>query len=314
MARYLITGAAGFIGSHLADRLAAVGHEVVGLDNLATGDAGNLAGSGARLIRGDVADRAALGAAMQGCDGVFHLAAVSSVQAYLDDWAGATRTNLIGAVNVFEAAARAGLPVVYASSAAVYGDPVACPLTEASETRPKSGYGVDKLGCDLHAAAMAESAGLRAVGLRFFNVFGPRQVRGSPYSGVITIFLERWMAGETLTVFGDGSQTRDFIYVADVAAALAAAMEHAAAGGAGVFNICSGRSISIMDLVAALSAAVETPLTVAHAPKKPGDIHISVGSAEAAAAAFGWRAATGLEDGLRETVAWISDHALEVTQ
>lgn len=304
MATYLITGGAGFIGSHLAERLIARGDRLRVLDSLTTGRQTNLP-AGTDLVQADIRDAAVVAKAMRGVDGVFHLAAVSSVHAYLDGWSAAAGVNAVGSLTVFEAAARAQVALVYASSAAVYGNPAELPLTETAPLRPISGYGADKLGNELHAAAMAEAKGLAAVGLRFFNVYGPRQSPDSAYSGVISIFLNRWRSGRPLTVFGDGSQTRDFIFVQDVARALVAAMDRAQGGGGGTFNICTGRATSILDLVAALAQVVQSPLDVDFAPPRSGEISASLGSPEAAAAALDFRAQTEFVAGLAETLAWV---------
>lgn len=304
MRRYLVTGGAGFIGGHLAEALAASGSGLRVLDDLSTGDAAHLPG-GAELIRADVADAAAVRSAVRGTDGVFHLAAIASVQAYRGGWQAASRTNLAGSVAVFEAAAAEGVPVVHASSAAVYGDNPDLPLAETARTEPISGYGADKLAAEHHAGAMA-ALGLRAVGLRFFNVYGPRQRRGSPYSGVITIFLDRWASGRALSVYGDGLQSRDFVYVGDVVAALRLAMARAEAGGTGVYNICTGRPVTVLDLAERLGEALGTGLSVAHEPARPGDIRASAGAPGRAEAELGFRAGTGLREGLARTAGWFA--------
>lgn len=301
--RYLITGGAGFIGSHLAALLAARGDAVAVLDDLSTGRSENLP-PGTPLVQGDIADPAARDPLLAGAAGCFHLAAVASVDAYRADWTTAARTNLLGSVALLEAAARAGVPVVYASSAAVYGDSPALPLTETEAPRPISGYGADKLGLELHAGAMAASLGLRATGLRFFNVYGPRQQPGSPYSGVISIFLDRLRRGLPLVLNAGGAQERDFVYAGDVARALARAMEHAAAGGGGVFNVCTGRAVSIRALAGVLAAATGRMLQTEIGPARPGDIARSLGDPARAAAALGFRAETMLEDGLARTALW----------
>ena len=195
MATYLVTGGCGFIGSHLCSALRGAGHRVRVLDDLSTGVAANLA-PGADLVRGDVADAGLVRRAMDGAAGCFHLAAIASVERGTRDWLGTHRVNLSGAVAVLEAAARlGGVPVVYASSAAVYGDCEALPLAEDAPTRPLSAYGADKLGCEQHARVAGVVHGVPTLGLRFFNVFGPRQDPGSPYSGVISIFCERLSRG-----------------------------------------------------------------------------------------------------------------------
>ncbi|MEE9426542.1 MAG: NAD-dependent epimerase/dehydratase family protein [Paracoccaceae bacterium] len=306
MAVFLITGAAGFIGGHLAEYLCGLGHEVRGYDNLSTGNRENLAACKIQLIEADITDSVAMRAALRGCDGVFHLAAVASIQAYAQDWASSSRTNLEGCLTVFEEAARANIPVVYASSTAVYGNPISLPLTENMPTQPISGYGIDKLSNELHATAMQDAIGLQATGLRFFNVYGPRQVSGSMYSGVITIFLERWLAKQPVTIFGDGSQTRDFIYVGDIVQALALAMENIATCKGAVFNICTGKSISISELVKTISECMNTEIQVELAAAKAGDVQSSSGSGTAAQKAFGFLAYTDLKKGLEQTISWIS--------
>src|SRR6185437_16521969 len=194
MALYLVTGGAGFIGSHLTDALLKRGDQVRVLDNLSTGKWENL-DSKATLIVGDIADAGTVARAMDGVDGCFHLAAVASVELGNRDWLGTHRANLTGAITIFDAARRARpdrtVPVVYASSAAVYGDNPNLPLAETAQTRPMSAYGADKLGCELHGRVAAHVHGVRTVGCRFFNVYGPRQDPGSPYSGVISIFFNR---------------------------------------------------------------------------------------------------------------------------
>ncbi|MCA8883681.1 MAG: NAD-dependent epimerase/dehydratase family protein [Rhodobacteraceae bacterium] len=303
MAEYLITGGAGFIGSHLARRLLAAGHGVVVLDDLSTGLPGNLPAA-AELVQGCIAQTDKLDTLMARVAGCFHLAAVASVQQYRDGWASAARTNLIGSVRVLEAAAHAGVPVVYASSAAVYGDNPHIPLAEDAPLRPISGYGADKLGLELHAGAMAGALGLGSVGLRFFNVFGPRQAPGSPYSGVISIFFDKLSKGAPLTVFGDGTQSRDFVYVGDVARALHLAMDAATPGAARVFNICRDAELSINDLAAAVGRELGVTPQVQYASARAGDIRHSRGNGAAARAALGFVPEVPLSEGFAETARW----------
>lgn len=307
MSRYLITGGAGFIGSHLGERLRGAGAAVVVIDNLSTGSRGNLS-PGTAFVEGDINDASALAAALEGVTGCYHLAAIASVQQYRDGWDTAAMTNLIGSLRVMQACARRGIPLVYASSAAVYGDKGRMPLDETAPTGAISGYGADKLGCELHAAAMAGALGLRATGLRFFNVFGPRQAPGSPYSGVISIFLDRLMQGESLTIFGDGGQSRDFVHAGDVARALTLAMAATEAGSGpgtgGVFNICRGEAVTIVDLARRLARIIGRDCVIDHAPERAGDIRLSLGDPRRAAEAFGFVAAIGLDDGLRDTARW----------
>jgi len=304
MALYLVTGGCGFIGSHLCDALTAAGHRLRILDDLSTGKRAN-APAAAEFRAGDVGDPAAVDAAMAGVDGCFHLAAIASVARSNEDWRGTHRANQTGAVNVFEAARRAQggtpVPVVYASSAAVYGDDAAVPLAETAATRPLTAYGADKLGCELHARVAGVVHGVPTVGLRFFNVYGPRQDPRSPYSGVISIFAARIRRGEPVDVHGDGQQVRDFVYVADVVRFLVAAMA-AAAVEPRVFNVCTGRQTSVNDLAALLGDIAGRPPVLRHGPARAGDIRVSLGDPAAAAAGLGLTAQTTVRDGLARTL------------
>lgn len=309
MARFLVTGGAGFIGSHLVDDLLRNGHDVRVLDNLSTGSRQNVSPD-AEFLFADVRDAEAVRAAMAGVDGCFHLAAIASVQAANADWFGTHQTNLSGAVAVFEGALRARqgpLPVVYASSAAVYGEARRHPLTERAPTRPITAYGADKLGCELHAAAAARTHGVSTVGLRFFNVYGPRQDPRSPYSGVISIFAERLLRGLGVTIFGDGAQTRDFVFVGDVCKALQAAMHGASCGRSLVFNVCTGRETAVRDLADTIARLTGARSALAFAPPRAGDIHRSVGDPSYLARVLGVSPSTPIETGLVETLSWMAN-------
>lgn len=303
MSIYTITGGAGFIGSHLADALLAKGHMVRVLDDFTTGRAENL-DPRCEVLRGDVCDGAAVRRAMMGASGCFHLAAIASVVRANEDWLGTHRVNLGGTITVFDAArALGGIPVVYASSAAVYGtlDGVA---SEDAVPAPRTAYGADKLGSEQHARVGMLVHGVPSAGFRFFNVYGPRQDPSSPYSGVISIFAHAVGAGLPLTLHGDGSQTRDFVYVADVVAHLMAGMRHLDdAPGAYVMNVCTGRETSVRDLALSVGGAVGRRPVIHHGPARVGDIGRSVGSPSLATATLGVAARTGLADGLRSTVA-----------
>ncbi len=301
---FLVTGGAGFIGSHLADALLAAGARVRVLDDLSTGRRENL-DPRCELVVGDVADPAVLRGAMAGMAGCFHLAAIASVARGNADWRGTHRINQGGSIAVFEAARDAGrLPVVYASSAAVYGDLDGAVAREDAPCVPRTAYGADKLGSELHARVAWQVHGVPTLGLRFFNVYGRRQDPSSPYSGVVSIFAARLARGERLTLHGDGSQTRDFVHVGDVAAHLIAAMRKLrAAEGATVLNVCTGRATSVRALAAILAELLGAAPAIDHAPARPGDIAHSLGDPARAVAWLGIAATTRLEPGLAETLA-----------
>ncbi len=303
MALYCITGGAGFIGSHLADNLLASGHQVRVIDDLSTGQRANLDPRVA-FIEADIRDRAALRAVMRGTDGCFHLAAIASVERTTQDWLGTHSVNLGGTLTVLDVARElGGVKVVYASSAAVYGDIGAEVAHEALAPAPLTAYGADKFGSELHANVGFGLHGVPSVGMRFFNVYGPRQDPASPYSGVISIFARRAGRGETLMVHGDGGQTRDFVYVADVVAHLAAAMALLGrAPGAHVFNVCTGRQISVLELARQMLRAVghNAEDRISHGPARSGDIRHSLGDPNRAIATLGVQAETALDRGLRQ--------------
>lgn len=308
MNTYLITGGCGFIGSHLGEALLRDGASVRVLDDLSSGSFGNLA-PGTEFVRGDVADAETVLSAMEGVDGCFHLAAVASVERSRQDWVNAHRTNVTGAVAVFDAARRCGgrrpVPVVYASSAAVYGDCRSLPISEDADKRPDSAYAADKYGCELHARIAMHLYGVRAIGLRFFNVYGPRQDPQSPYSGVISIFCDRLRRDLPIDIFGDGSQTRDFIFVDDVVRALTKAMNRRPTVPE-VFNICSGRQTSILDLARQIAALCGREPQIRLRPRRPGEIVHSLGDCSAARRHLALRSPTDLVVGLRATLAWLS--------
>ena len=309
MSTYLVTGGAGFIGSHLCEALTRRGDAVRVLDDLSTGRRSNLPPD-ATLLTGDVADPAAVAAAMDGVDGCFHLAAIASVEKGVTDWLGTHRANLTGTIAVFDAIRRQGsrIPVVYASSAAVYGDgPV--PVAEAAPKAPLSAYGADKYGCELHARVAGQVHGIPNVGLRFFNVYGPRQDPRSPYSGVISIFCERIAAGLPVSIFGDGRQTRDFVYVADVSRALLAAMALKPADSP-VFNICTGIPTSVAGLAGLIAELAGKPLSADSKPPRAGEIRHSLGQMEAADRILGTRGRVPLRTGLAAVLAWMTGSAV----
>jgi UDP-glucose 4-epimerase len=309
MALYLVTGGAGFIGSHLVDALLAAGHEVRVVDNLSTGRRENL-DPRCELVLGDVSVPRVAHRAMRGVEGCFHLAAIASVERSVTDWAGTHRANQGGTVAVLDAARAAGrVPVVYASSAAVYGDQGKDPLSEDAEPRPRTAYGADKLGSELHAAVAFGVHGVPTMGMRFFNVYGPRQDPASPYSGVISIFASRIAARLPVTINGDGLQARDFVYVGDIVAHLMAAMQTLErTPQVKVLNVCTGRPTSILGLSRVLGALTGQPRRLRFGPARMGDIRVSLGDPTTARATLGIAALTTLEDGLMRLLEWSPCH------
>jgi len=303
MAVYAITGGACFIGSHLADDLLADGHQVRVLDDLSTGRRSQL-DSRSDLIVADVCDDAALARLLDGADAVFHLAAIASVVRSNEDPIGTNRVNLGGTVAVLEAARRAGgIPVVYASSAAVYGNQPG-PADETMTPAPRSAYGADKLGSEMHAGAAFTVHGVPTFGVRFFNIYGPRQNPDSPYSGVISIFAG-WVAHrQRLVIHGDGRQLRDFVYVDDAVCHLRAGLRLLQdAPRAAVVNVCTGTGTSILELAQTIGQIAGKHPEIAFAPAREGDIRTSIGDPGRARALLGISANTSLRDGLAATLA-----------
>ena len=309
MSLYLVTGRAGFIGSHLCDALIARGDRVRVLDDLSTGHRANLP-AGAELIVGDIADPETAFRAVDGADGCFHLAAIASVERGVKDWLGSHRANLTGTISVLDAIRRheSRIPFVYASSAAVYGDCQTVPIPETAEKRPLSAYGADKYGCELHALTASHVHGIPTVGLRFFNVYGPRQDPKSPYSGVISIFCERILGGQPINIYGDGAQTRDFVHVSDVAAALLAAMRLTPLG-APVFNVCTGQATSVLDLATVIGGLAGRNPDVRFMEPRAGEIRHSLGDRSEARQALDLGPTMGLRDGLATMLAHLGDRA-----
>jgi len=300
MALYLVTGGCGFIGSHLVEALLSKGHRVRVLDNLSTGKLTNVP-SECEVVTGDVSDGAVVKSCFEGIDHCFHLAAISSVQLSNEDWCGTHLVNQTGSLRVFEAARERSIPVVYASSAAVYGDNAETPLKETAVLRPLTAYGADKLGTELHARVASLVHSVPTVGLRFFNVFGPRQDPSSPYSGVISIFVNRSLNHEPLSVYGDGKQVRDFVYVKDVVKFLLMAMQKVSVTPT-VFNVCSGRRISISQLAATIMGIVGHRFPIDYRPSRQGDIRVSVGDPAYSYHHLGTRVSHSLASGLIELI------------
>lgn len=268
--KVLVTGGAGFIGSNVAAELLARGHEVTVLDDLSTGRAAHLDGLRVRFLRGDIRDAAAVDAAMRGQEGVCHLAASVGNRRSIEDPHFDASVNVLGTIRVLEAMRRAGVgSIVYSSSAGIFGEPQREPVDEAHPCEPLSPYGATKWCGEKLCLSYMHLHGLRAVCLRYFNVFGEKQ-RFDAYGNVIPIFAERALAGGPLTIYGDGRQTRDFVHVGDVARANAAALETASARGP--VNVGSGHRTAIADLAAMVRERAGRPLDIVHAPERPGDV------------------------------------------
>jgi len=299
MSTYVVTGGAGFIGSHLTDFLIRAGHHVRVVDDLSTGRQENL-DPAVELVEGDVSDRALMGRVVEGAEGIFHLAAVASVERSNEDWCGTHRVNQAGTVAVLDAARAAGrVPVCYASSAAIYGDQGLLAICEGMRPRPMTAYGVDKLGSEMHASVAFGVHGVPTFGFRFFNVYGPRQDPNSPYSGVISIFAARILAGSTITLHGDGQQSRDFVHVSDVVRHLVGGMDALRREPQSlVLNVCTGRGTTIRMLAEALGAVAARLPVIQFGPPRAGDIRVSLGDPSEAIHVLGLEARVELGEGL----------------
>jgi len=300
--RAIVTGGAGFIGSNLVRLLASRGHDVVVFDNLSSGVRTNLDGLDVRFVHGDVRDASAIGAAMDGADTVFHLAAsvgnARSIEQPLDD----AEVNVLGTLQVLEAARRNNVrKVVFSSSAGIFGELKTLPIREDHPVEPDSPYGASKLAAEKQCLAYAKLYPLECVCLRYFNVYGEHQ-RYDAYGNVVPIFVHRLLRGEPLTVHGDGEQTRDLVSVEDVAEANYRA--GAARGVSGAFNIGSGTRISINDLVRTLSEVSGMTPRVVHGPPRAGDVRHSIADISLAHEQLGYTPTVDLVDGLRRYWRW----------
>jgi UDP-glucose 4-epimerase len=305
----LVTGGAGFIGSHLVEGLLQRGDGVRVLDNFSSGRRANLEALGGDLtvLEGDLRDPQVVRRAVAGCATVFHLAAFVSVPESMADPQTCFEVNVGGTVLLLESARQAGARrVVLSSSTAVYGNTDAFPTSEQAPLVPLSPYALSKQVNELYARLYSHSFGLPVVALRYFNVYGPRQRPDSDYAAAIPIFVRRLVAGEPITIYGDGRQSRDFIYVKDVVEANLLAAEAEAAGEA--FNICTGRETSLLDLMEELSGIAPRQPEVRFEAPRPGDIYRSVGSPEKAGRLLGFQSRTSLAEGLQKTVEWMTKH------
>jgi UDP-glucose 4-epimerase len=301
--RALVTGGAGFIGSNLALALLERGDSVVILDDLSSGWATNLpASTRAQFIRADVCDSRYVRDAMEGVSCVFHLAASVGNKRSIDHPVRDAEINVLGTLQVLEAARAAGVrKIVVSSSAAVFGELKTLPIREDHPVEPDSPYGASKLGAEKETLAFGKLHSIETVCLRYFNVYGPRQ-RFDAYGNVIPIFVFKALREEPLTIFGDGAQTRDFVHVGDVVQANLKAAD--TPGVRGAFNIGSGTRISINGLVDRLRTTMDGLLPVRYAPARPGDVRDSLADITAARTAFGFEPRIGLTTGLADYVAW----------
>lgn len=302
--RVLITGGAGFIGSHIAQQLQGRA-EVRVLDNLRTGYRRNLDGMKVDFIEGSILDRAAVRSAVKGVDHVFHLAAMVSVPESVQNPHGCVELNVTGLLNVLEESAAAGVrKLCLSSSAAVYGNNPVVPKVETMLPEPRSPYAVTKLDGEYYCRQFAEDGRLETVALRFFNVFGPRQDPGSAYAAAVPIFMRKALRNEPLTIYGDGGQTRDFVYVKDIAAANIFAVT--TPGLTGVFNAGYGGQITVLELARRIIAHAGSRSEIVHAPERAGDVRHSRASVDALRAA-GFVPVSSFDAGLAETLAYFRE-------
>ncbi len=306
--QYLVTGGAGFIGSHLVEALVRDGDRVRVFDDFSSGTMENLGAVGDRveIVRGDIRDGAAVRAAMHGVTYVLHQAALRSVERSVDDPVSSDAVNVHGTLQVLEAARAAGVRrVVYASSSSVYGNAAVLPKREEGAATPISPYAVSKLAAEHYCRVYSELYGLETVSLRYFNVFGPRQSPESRYAAVIPLFIRAAWQGEPLEVHGDGEQSRDFTYVDNVV--LASRLACTVPGVAGeVFNVACGERHSLLEIVAFLEDFVGHPLARRHVPARRGDVRHTEASIERIATRLGYRATVSFAEGMRRTCAWFA--------
>jgi UDP-glucose 4-epimerase len=307
MAKVLITGIAGFIGSSIARGLLAENAEVRGLDNMSTGKALNLHDIRGRIDfrQADIRDPAAVAEACQGVDYVFHQAAIPSVPMSVADPIGTDGPNLGGTLMTLDAARKAGVRrVIFAASSAAYGDDPQLPKNEAMLPRPISAYAVQKLASEHYLASYTHMYGLETVSLRYFNVFGPCQDPTSQYSGVLARFISMMSRNETPTIFGDGSTSRDFVFIDNVVSANLLAARTSAAVAGRVFNIATGRRTTLLEAYDTIKSILGYTGDINFEPERAGDIRHSLADISLAQDVFGYRVVTGLRQGLEKTIAW----------
>src|SRR5215213_7564743 len=310
--KYLVTGGAGFIGSHIVRTLLEQGNSVRVLDNFSTGKRENLEdltrqfnGERFEVLEGDLRDASDVEQAVRGVEVIFHEAAFVSVPQSMTEPQACFDVNITGTSRLFDAARAAGVRrAVVASSAAVYGESDAFPLVEETLPQPLSPYAVSKRVKEMYAELFTSSFGLEVVALRYFNVYGPRQRPDSMYAAAVPIFARRLLDNKSVTIFGDGGQTRDLINVRDVVRANLVASEHPDAAGK-IFNICTGIETRLLDLLDVMYELLPNAPTHTLAPARAGDIYRSLGNPQKAADVMGFRAQVPLVEGLKETIDWM---------
>jgi nucleoside-diphosphate-sugar epimerase len=305
MATYLVTGGAGFIGSHLTEELVRRGHKVRVADNLSTGNRRNLAHiAGVEFVEGDLSDMAVATRAAEGVDYVLHQAAIPSVPRSVKDPIASNRANIDATLNVLVAARDAGVKrLVFAGSSSEYGDTPTLPKREDMPSSPLSPYALQKVMGTEYCRMFTRLYGFETVVIRYFNVFGPRQDPGSPYSGVISLFATALIEGRQPTIFGDGEQTRDFTYVANVVDGVLRACEAPNAAGEAI-NVACGTRISLNELLRVMNTVVGTDLRAIYKETRAGDVKDSQADITKAKTLLGYTPLVGLEDGLRHTLEW----------
>jgi UDP-glucose 4-epimerase len=313
---YLVTGGAGFIGSHICERLLKEGHDVRVLDNFFSGKEANLASLGGEidLVRGDLRDARIVAEAMRGVHVVFHEAALGSVPRSIEDPLTTHEVNITGTLNVLLAAREAGVRrVVYASSSSVYGETQELPKHEGIAPQPLSPYALSKLAGEHYIAVFNQVYGFEAVGLRYFNIFGSRQDPESQYAAVIPRFIMSLLEGKPPVIYGDGLQSRDFTHVENVVEANLLASE--AEGVAGrAFNVACGGRYSLLDLLDKIKGIIGSDIQPIHEAARAGDVRDSQASIEAAGRAFDYRVKVDFDEGLRRTVEWYQKQGMGVAE
>ncbi len=307
MAVYLVTGGAGFIGSHLVEELVHRGESVRILDNLSTGKIANLTAIRDKVDfrEADIRELESIRPLFQGVDYVIHLAALASVARSMEDPVETTQVNLGGTVHVLLAARDAKVNrVVMAATAAAYGNDPALPRVETQTPQPLSPYAVTKLASEYYGKIFNDNFGLEVVSLRFFNIFGPRQDPKSPYTGVLSKFIVAYLNGATPVIFGDGEQSRDFTYVANVVDASVRACRAPAAAGK-IINVGTGKSATLNQTITLLNRIFAKQVKPQYGPPRPGDVKHSTADITLAQAALGYEPLISFEDGLRRTVDWL---------